>query len=160
TAYNQFAGLINHYANRDVEPKNFAFSMALQADGKVIVGGGFTQVGGGGARDSYTQRGNICRLIGGSTAGPGNIGFTTDTYNADENGGNRFITLTRQNGFLAPASVTFNPVANGAGPGAAVVGTDYDFTAGASGHPLWGTAGWIKDNWMLSDAVSGPNTGN
>jgi len=51
TAYNQFAGVPTHYYNPNVEGPNFVFTMDLQTDGNVLIGGGFSRVGGGYARD-------------------------------------------------------------------------------------------------------------
>jgi uncharacterized repeat protein (TIGR01451 family)/uncharacterized delta-60 repeat protein len=160
TAYNQFAGLVSKYADRDVEPKSGLYSMGLQPDGKVMIGGHFEQVGGGAARDSHEPRRNIARLIGGATPGPGNIGLANHSYNADENGGKRFITLERSNGFLGPASVTFRPVATGTGPGAAIDNVNY--SQGGTPTPIWGNVDWPTATWMYSDAITGPNnaTGN
>ncbi len=159
TAFNQFAGFINHYADRDVEPKNFLFSMALQADGNIIVGGGFNQVGGGGSRDAINQRGNVTRILGGSTPGPGNIGLASSSYSADENGGNSFVNLTRQNGSLGPAQVTFSPVVKGVGPGIAQYGKDFTFNASAYGTPTWQNSAWGNNaTWMFTPGESGLNS--
>ena len=46
TAYNQFAGLPTHYWDPNQESRNFVFSSALQADGGLMIGGGFHRVGG------------------------------------------------------------------------------------------------------------------
>ncbi|MCX6903470.1 MAG: hypothetical protein NTW03_08335, partial [Verrucomicrobia bacterium] len=43
TAYNQFAGFCNPFS---FQPPNFVKSIAIQADGNVMVGGSFTNVGG------------------------------------------------------------------------------------------------------------------
>src|SRR5205823_3135181 len=73
TAYNQFAGLINEFS---FQPPNFINSMALQADGNLIIGGSFTTVGGNPSanarlRNSWTvftradkrTRYNIARIL-------------------------------------------------------------------------------------------------
>jgi uncharacterized delta-60 repeat protein len=64
TAYNQFAGLINTYYNQNVDPMNIAYALALQPDGNIMVGGAFTRVGGGTARDDIHTKINIARIIG------------------------------------------------------------------------------------------------
>ncbi len=69
TAYNQFAGIINHYHNPDAvntndypqgNHRNAVRAIALEAGGDVIVGGNFLQVGGG----SYTHSGSIDSVVG------------------------------------------------------------------------------------------------
>jgi uncharacterized delta-60 repeat protein/uncharacterized repeat protein (TIGR01451 family) len=182
TAYNQFAGLINHYANEDVEPRNFVLSIALQPDGNVIIGGGFHQLGGGSSspwydpfggvvlgeqfaisqRDDISHRSNVARLIGGSTPGPGNLQFAYDSYNAAENGGSLYVSLVRTNGSLGVVNSAFGPTALQPGPGSAVYGTDFTFDS-ASANPTWqttwggasGTGSFIT--WMVQDGLTGPN---
>ena len=96
------------------QPKNYVRSVSLQSDGNVIIGGSFKQVGGGGhnttafgsaspwgpnistpvwiSRDDIRNRYNMARMIGGTTDGPGNIGFTQNEYSADESAGFTYIT--------------------------------------------------------------------
>ncbi len=128
--------------------------MALQPDGNLMIGGSFTQVGGGFTRADITQRGNVARLIGGSTPGPGNIGLAYSTYSAAGQLTNSTATITvnRINGTLGPSIATLQPQPLHAGPGAAAYGVDYLF---APTPVLYGTT-W-SDTWMLSDGVSGAN---
>ncbi len=69
TAYNQFAGIINHYHNSVAvntndypqgNHRNAIKAIALEAGGNVIVGGNFLQVGGG----SYGHSGSIDSVVG------------------------------------------------------------------------------------------------
>lgn len=157
TAYNQFAGLINHYWDQDVEPRNFVYSSALQPDGNYIIGGGFSRVGGGFTRSDVRWRENVARIIGGSTPGPGNISLALNPYYADQFSGQLFINLTRQNGTLGPAQVTLGPSTTPPGPGSAVDGVDFSF------NPLYGnpyyTVSWARPTWHLSDGLFGQNQG-
>lgn len=124
TAYNQFAGL--HRA-RFSDPPGTIYSLAVQTDGKVMIGGSFEQVGGGQAsalvrpeasadfnlwvepkaRDGVRNRKNVARLIGGATPGPGNISLTADSHTANENQGSLSVSLTRTNGTLGFLSANF-----------------------------------------------------
>ena len=100
TAYNQFAGVIKTFS---FDPPRFINSIALQADGNIMIGGSFSNLGGnfsishplfdplgnalsgldpttrGGSiyspftRADKATRFNIARLIGGYTPGPGNL---------------------------------------------------------------------------------------
>lgn len=174
TAYNQFAGLINNYYDRiqNSEPKNYLLALGLQADGNIIIGGNFYQLGGdgnppgsdGGARDAIAPRGYVTRVIGNSTPGPGNIGFANPNYSANINGGANFIQLVRTNGFginglcLGPASASFSiptPAGGSDTNGIAIAGTDYTFDASTYGTPQWGTSYPFANDWMTSDGLFG-----
>jgi uncharacterized repeat protein (TIGR01451 family)/uncharacterized delta-60 repeat protein len=157
TAYNQFAGLPKHYYNPGAESHGFVFSTAIQTDGKIIIGGGFDRVGGGGARDDIRNRGNFARLIGGATPGPGNVQLAQSSYNADENGGPLFITLSRTNGILGPATVSITPKTLPPGPGAAVVSNDFIFPTTYANPTYIDT--WFRDTWEKSDGTDGQNQG-
>ncbi len=173
TSYNQFAGLINPLANQAVQPKNFLRTIGVQPDGNVIIGGRFSQLGGGVnysysninrtitlangifTRDAVSPRLNIARLIGGSTPGPGNIGLAYNSYTADKANQSLFVSLVRTNGALSAASVTFQPSPLHAGTGNAVPNVDYGQTVQ---KPVWGLDGPIN-TWMglSSDDLSGLN---
>ena len=165
TAYNQFAGLINHYFDETVintnlfpafNMRNYVLSVGLQNNGNVIIGGSFSQVGGGGTRVDIHPRLNVAQLIGGQTTGPGNIEFDRTAYNADENGLTSYVTLVRTNGSLGVAAVTVEPVTLPSGPGAAVLGSDFTFDAATYGNPVW-LSSWANSR-MLSDGTFGLNT--
>jgi hypothetical protein len=112
------------------------------------------------ARDGIAPRWNIARLIGGSTPGPGNIGLAYTSYTADKQGGTSYVTLVRTNGALGPASVTFTPMPQSAGPGVAVSGTDFTQTTynPQSGRPpgLELIRGGYP-SWDFADSYIGPN---
>jgi uncharacterized delta-60 repeat protein/uncharacterized repeat protein (TIGR01451 family) len=157
TAYNQYAGLPKHYYDAGIESHGFVFSTAIQNDGKVIIGGGFDRVGGGGDRDDIRNRSNFARLIGGATPGPGNVQLAQSSYTADENGGPLFVTLTRTNGILGPATVSITPKTLPAGPGAAVVSNDFVFLPKYANPTYVDT--WPRDTWEMSDGTDGQNQG-
>ena len=161
TSYNQFAGLINTVHSRVVQPKNYLFTVAVQTDGGVIIGGRFSNLGGGAdstigfgvtKRDAFTPRLNIARLNGGSTPGPGNVGLSYSSYSADKANQLYYITMVRTNGALGAASVTLNPNPFHSGGGNAVPGVDY---TQAAVTPVWPTT--YPGTWMASDAWTGPN---
>ncbi|HEV2693744.1 MAG TPA: Calx-beta domain-containing protein, partial [Verrucomicrobiae bacterium] len=166
TAYNQFAGLINHYHNNDAvnttdypqgNQRNYVYAIGVEPSLNVIIGGGFLRVGGGTTRDAILPRSNVARLIGGATPGPGDIKFSYTSYSVDKNAGSLYVSLIRENGNLGIISATFNTNTADAGPGIAV--PDVNFTlAGASRTPQWGTA-WSANAWMYSFGVFGPNYG-
>ena len=110
TAYNQFAGLVNAFS---FEPPNYVNSIAVQADGNVIIGGSFKNIGGNPSftadvpnqyqqftRSDKRVRYNIARVIGGATPGPGNTEFEVEDYTVDENGGTASVKLQRVDGRL------------------------------------------------------------
>ncbi|HTV43634.1 MAG TPA: Calx-beta domain-containing protein [Candidatus Sulfotelmatobacter sp.] len=175
TAYNQFAGVVNNYywdlpnsVNAiAVEPVTPPDDQSETND--IIIGGSFSQVGGDGGLPSpnYTltfnreapphPRSNVARLIGGSTPGPGNISFL-GTYGGDNTSPNTFIPLSRVNGQLGTAAVTFQPV-QGTGAGAAQQGVDYTFNAVQYSTPTWGVSygNGPTYTWMLEDGYIGTN---
>ncbi len=124
-AYNQFAGVINHYYNtnayntNDYPPsndRNQILSMGLQTNGDIVIGGSFDRVGGGFTRTDVHNHQNVARIIGAPTVGPelkpalgnypGNIGVTQNPYTVDDTGFQLFVTLDRVNGSLGPAALT------------------------------------------------------
>jgi uncharacterized delta-60 repeat protein len=169
TAYNQFAGLPRmHYGDRF----NAVFASGVQSDGNVMIGGSFSQVGGGQfdpnvrpellnpwgyqepkQRDGVRNRNNVARLIGGSTAGPGNIGLLNSSYPVTKSQGFVYTLLTRTNGALGYASANFSVV-----PGTAQSGplNDYVYYASPPVYPIeWE---YIGPSRMHSDGLWGTNT--
>jgi uncharacterized delta-60 repeat protein/uncharacterized repeat protein (TIGR01451 family) len=120
TAYNQFAGVINHYYNTNAyninayppsNSRNQVLSMGLQSDGNIVIGGSFDRLGGGFTRVDVHNHQNVARIIGAPTVGPevggignypGNIGVTQNPYTVDDTGFQLFVTLDRVNGSLGP----------------------------------------------------------
>lgn len=141
TAYNQFAGL--HRA-RFADAKGAIYSIGVQTDGNVMIGGSFEKVGGGQAnaqvrpadladpnlwvepksRDGVRNRSNVARLLGGSTAGPGNIRLDQPVHNAQENQSSLSVSLVRENGTLGYLSANFEVE-----EGLAQPGVDYIYNA-------------------------------
>ena len=163
TAYNHFAGVPTAYWNPFAEPKNYIYSMSLQPDGKVMIGGSFESVGGGWSRDDMHPRRNVARLLGGETPGPGNIELADSEYSADippvtGSPNPKFITMNRLNGNLGPASVTIAPVVSDTGAGIAQADVDYSFDSGKYGDPTW-TVTYPYPTWQLSDGTWGQNNG-
>ena len=132
TAYNQFAGLKRIYS----WDSPAVFASAVQNTGGVLIGGSFLQVGGGQAdanvanilddelsffesfedpnvwvepksRDGFRNRTGFARLIGGSTAGPGNIGLSQSAYSQNKSQSTLTVSLIRSNGTLGQASANF-----------------------------------------------------
>jgi uncharacterized delta-60 repeat protein/uncharacterized repeat protein (TIGR01451 family) len=180
TAYNQFAGL---HRRRLSDPPSAVFASAVQPDGNVLIGGFFGQVGGGQAnthihsdpndppdtydldvwtepkaRDGIRNRGNVARLLGGSTPGPGNVGLMYNSYSASESQGSLSVGIVRVNGTLGTASANF-----GIGDGLAQSGVDYVYD---NVPPLYSSSWNLTNNSsvnlaltrMHSDGLFGTNT--
>jgi uncharacterized repeat protein (TIGR01451 family)/uncharacterized delta-60 repeat protein len=158
TAYNQFAGIVNTNFS---QPPNFVFATTITSNSDVLIGGGFRILGGDSAAGRHPEleslgvhpRRNVAQLLGGSTPGPGNLQFAKATYSGNE-GTALFITLTRANGNLGPASATFETIDLPPGPGAAQEGVDYSFDNNTYGQPTWVRRAGA---FALSDAYTGPN---
>jgi uncharacterized repeat protein (TIGR01451 family)/uncharacterized delta-60 repeat protein len=171
TSYNQYAGLINKAYN---DPVNIANAVALQPDGNILVGGSFTRIGGGGARDATHTQINITRLIGAPTPGPqtsgggigncpGNITLTQNPYTVNDTGNSLFVTLLRTNGSLGPAQITLGTNLLAPGPGDASA-ADFSLVLPATAlynelYNVWGSIiPWGSYGWRESDGYYGPNT--
>ena len=163
TAYNELAGLFRYYNSENAEPRSSVYSIAVQADGNMIIAGSFSKVGGapglysGVETSGHTKvayRGNIARIIGGSTPGPGNLALADSSYSADKNGKTSYITLTRTNGFLGAVNASFTTTAPAVGNGGAAEGVDYTLNQSYL-NPTWPST--YGSTWMESDSVYGPN---
>jgi uncharacterized repeat protein (TIGR01451 family)/uncharacterized delta-60 repeat protein len=179
TAYNQFAGFINHYYNvyainqndapAEGNSLNIVSALGYDNTGNVIVGGNFFRCGGGSQRDEIHFQHNLTRLIGAPTPGPetgglgnnpGNIGMTLNPYTVDDTANKLYVTLERLNGSLGPASLSLGTNTLAPGPGAA---TDADFglaTPTAVFHDV--NDFWTVDpsgayGWRVSDGYFGFN---
>ena len=169
TAYNQFAGLYN---KRHSEPLSIAYALALQADGNIVVGGSFTNVGGGGSRDVIHSKLNVARLIGAPNPGPqtggggignepGNITFTQNPYTVDDTAGGLYVTIQRENGSLGPAQVTLGTNTFTPGPGSATA-ADFglklpDIALYDEVYNHWITSPYGNYDWRQSDGYYGQN---
>ena len=179
TAYNQFAGFINHYYNvAAVNPNdtpaqynsiNVVSAMGYDITSNLVVGGSFTRVGGGSTRDQIHFQQNLTRLVlaptpgpepGGVGNNPGNIGLTLNNYSVGDTANKLFLTLDRQNGSLGPAILTLGTNTFPPGPGSA---TDKDFgiaQAVAYYHDVWDIWGVVPSGsygWRKSDGYYGFN---
>jgi len=175
TAYNQFAGIPNHYANplaydeSDMasaqNTRNSVLSMSVLPSGNIMIGGQFARVGGGMTRDDIRTQLNVARIIGGSTPGPGNIQFDQSTYSVNENQGYFFVSLVRTNGNLGIIGAAFGTNTYPVGPGA--LGANDFVLSPTYESPIWNTY-WpgplvTVDNqhtnygWQRSDGLWGPN---
>ena len=195
TAYNQLAGLPRM---RFIDPPGTVYSSALQSDGNVMIGGSFSQVGGGQfdervrptdytfldpttgtytydpnfnlyanmnlwpepkVRDAVRNRGNVARLVGGATPGPGNIGMAATSYAANKTQSYQAVTLVRTNGSLGYVTANFSVL-----PGLAQNGVDYYYSGAAPFYPieweytgptrlhsdgLFGGSGLMTDNYGM-----------
>jgi len=158
TAYNQFAGL--HRA-RFSDAMGTVYSIGIQSDAKIMIGGSFDKVGGGQAdiqvrpdtaavdiwtekkaRDGVRNRGNVARLLGGETPGPGNINFTAVAHTAQESQSSLSISLTRNSGSLGYLSANFEVE-----DGLAQSGIDYVYNA---------TPPFYLTSWQLGFPSSEP----
>lgn len=168
TAYNQFAGLVNHYHNENaINPtdypsgnhRNQVLALAIESSTtNVIIGGSFLRVGGGYTRTDIHPRSNVARLIGGGTPGPGNIQLVSSSYSVDKSAGSLFIPLVRTNGSLGPISATIYTNMAAPGPGIANA-TDITIPA-LYFHPLWPTIYLGQGptfSWTVSPGIYGPN---
>ena len=175
TVYNQFAGLTQPLSTM---PRSACFSIGLETNGNVVIGGDFTRVGGGfgryrsdptygsltnvgtfTVRDYISTRLNFTRLIGVTdTPGPGNLEFLTDTYTADEFIGTYYVQMLRSGGWLGQSSVNFQTsdgTAVGAPLGAPTAGYDFLHTNAAIIYRSSYNENGAPDDRRIFDSFSG-----
>ena len=159
TAYNQFAGLHRKYYDRqwtdlfnpdpNPDPRPYVRASQVLPNGRVVIGGSFSQVGGGQAyapirfdsdypsptpdpnvwtepkaRDGVRNRSNLAQLIGGATPGPGNIGLLYSSYTINKSQLALNVDMIRLNGTLGFAMANF-----ALQPGLAQSGVDYVYNS-------------------------------
>jgi uncharacterized delta-60 repeat protein len=132
-AYNQFAGVVHPFS---FEPSSFINSLALDSNGRVIIAGSFTNVGGGNSRAAIEPRFNVARLIGGYTPGPGNMEFSFDTYTVDEKSPSAAVTMRRIDGRLGTIRETV-----ATGERLAQANVDYEDQSRLVTWPEWAITG-------------------
>ena len=155
TAYNQFAGLPN---SLNLAAPNYVNALAVQADGSVLIGGSFTNVGGhasqtldrfrypvgefselgvaaSGAwsRQDRRARYNVARLVGGYTPGPGNVQYLSSSYTIDEFAGTLQAAMQRRDGRLGSVSAQAITTDN-----LAVAGVDFGYRKTTITWPQFG----------------------
>jgi uncharacterized delta-60 repeat protein/uncharacterized repeat protein (TIGR01451 family) len=112
---------------------NYINTIAVQADNKIVIGGGFTEFDG-------VQRNYIARLNGGENIGPGSFIFSLPGYTVVEGVSNVVVTVRRSIGSTNEVGVTLStldlPVSN-----AAVDGVNY---IGLTTNLLFGPGETIK----------------
>lgn len=111
-------GTVDPTINFGAGANDFVAATVVQPDGKIIIGGGFSEYDG-------TPRQRIARIYGGSMAGSGVFEFTAAAYQANENGTNATITVRRRGGTSAPAGGTNILVDAVASDGTATNGVHY-----------------------------------
>jgi uncharacterized delta-60 repeat protein len=169
--------------------RNFVYALALESGGNVIIGGGFLVAGGddsyeyvdgqllsqvvnaellpGFRRDAILPRSNVARLVGGATAGPGNIAFSYNSYSVAKNAGLLYVSLVRNSinsvnpgliNNLGTISATFSTILDAPGPG---IASGSDFSLGNQ-SPTWPSIYEYYSNgsglsWDESPGIYGPN---
>ncbi|MDB6034285.1 MAG: hypothetical protein JWM16_4623 [Verrucomicrobiales bacterium] len=96
---------------------NYINTVVVQPDGKIVVGGGFTEFDG-------VTRNYIARLNGGQNVGAGSFILSTTNYNVLENASNVVVTIRRSIGGQTNVSVQFRTF-DIAGTNSAVDGVNY-----------------------------------
>ncbi|MBP9913209.1 MAG: immunoglobulin domain-containing protein [Opitutaceae bacterium] len=111
------------YLGRNLGYITHFYSLAQQADGRIVAGGWFDHVS-----DPALAIYNLTRFEGDFTTGAGQLGFTSPGYFVNENGGTVTISVARHSGITGAVSVSY-----GTSPTSADA---TDFTA-ASGTLSW-----------------------
>jgi uncharacterized delta-60 repeat protein len=107
-------------------------------------------------RAGMRNRGNVARLIGGATPGPGNIGLLAPSYGANKTQGFESVTLQRVNGSLGNGLVNFSVQS-----ALAQQGLDYAYNSTAPYYPegweVWPSRthadGMMGENFLMTDGL-------
>lgn len=106
-------GVLDNTINFGSGANQFISTLVLQPDEQILIGGGFTVVNG-------LPRNYLARLVGGEDSGPGTFQFDLANHEANENGTNVSVVVSRINGATGPADVDVLTL-----DGSAVGGEDY-----------------------------------
>ena len=106
-------GTVDPAINFGLGADGFIDTLALQSDGMMVIGGGFTHFDG-------QSRAHLARIYGGSIAGGGQFEFTSANFLGDENATNAVVTIRRIGGTTGSVGVDFATT-----PGTAVAGVNY-----------------------------------
>lgn len=107
-------GFLNGQSGAD----SSVFALALQTDGKVLLGGTFGSING-------TARPGLARLLAFPAAMSGTLQFSTTGYSVNENAGTALITVTRTGGSEGAVMVNY-----ATSDGTAIAGNDYTSASG------------------------------
>ncbi|MDW8309677.1 MAG: Calx-beta domain-containing protein, partial [Verrucomicrobiales bacterium] len=97
---------------------NFVAAALVQPDGKIVIGGGFTEYDG-------QPRSHLARIYGRSISGSGKFEFAAATFFVNENGTNALITVRRRGGTSNPAGHSGVTVNAQTSDGTALQGVHY-----------------------------------
>ncbi len=103
-------GTVDPAINFGLGANGYISALALQPDGMMVIGGGFTSYDG-------RSRPHLARVYGGSLAGSGLFQFSTGDFQADETSTNAVLTVRRQGGTAGNMTVDFSTVGVTAVPG-------------------------------------------
>lgn len=113
----QANGTLDSGANFGTGADNNVHALAIQQDGKFVLGGSFTQFNG----QTYNR---LVRLHAGVNPGAGTIEFSAPVFQVVENQGTARITLTRRGGLNGDVGVDISEFAGGSAVGG---GQEYTF---------------------------------
>ncbi|GDY18897.1 hypothetical protein LBMAG56_02420 [Verrucomicrobiota bacterium] len=94
-------GSLDASLNVGLGANNLVTSLALQGDGKILLGGAFTRFNG--ATNNY-----LARLFGGDNVGSGTLAFSAPLYQVSESASNAVVTVTRSGGTFGQVTVALN----------------------------------------------------
>jgi uncharacterized repeat protein (TIGR01451 family)/uncharacterized delta-60 repeat protein len=103
-------GTVDPSINFGLGANGYIGTVALQPDGKMVIGGGFTSYDG-------QSRAHLARIYGGSIAGSGLFQFTAGNFQADETSTNAVLSVRRRGGTAGNMTVDFSTVGLTAVPG-------------------------------------------
>jgi len=116
-------GSVDTSFNIGTGANNYINAVAIQADQRIVVGGGFTMI-------HEQPQAYLARLNGGFNIGPGSIGFAAATFSVLENASNIVITVVRDIGTAGAVSIAYTTRDD-----TALAGLDYGAVSGTLYFP-------------------------
>ncbi len=110
-------GSLDASFNVGLGANNLVTSLAVQGDGKILLGGAFTRFNG--ATNNY-----LARLFGGDNLGSGTLAFSASLYQVSESASNAVLTVTRSGGTFGQVTVALT-IPSGAAGGTAIPNINY-----------------------------------
>ena len=94
-------GSLDASLNVGTGANNLVTSLAVQGDGKILLGGAFTRFNG--ATNNY-----LARLLGGDNLGSGTLAFSQPVFPVSESASNAVVVVTRSGGTFGQVTVALN----------------------------------------------------
>ena len=144
-------GTVDPTINFGLGANSFVSALILQADGKIVLGGGFTSYDG-------VSRPCLARVYGGAMDGVGKVEFAAPNFFVNESATNATVTLRRRGGTKVDPQVGINLIDFATSDLTALSGSDYIGTNGVVDFPEGETFRTISVRILNDDLIEDDET--